>query len=93
MDKLVEIKQKVERKQYEVDFVINSGSRRYYVQSAYEMKNEEKRQQETQSFGHISDAFKRVIVQNDAVLPWHDDQGVLTISLTDFLLHDDVLDW
>jgi len=86
-------KQKVERKQYEVDFVINSGSRRYYVQSAYEMKNEEKRQQETQSFGHISDAFKRVIVQNDAVLPWHDDQGVLTISLTDFLLHDDVLDW
>ena len=86
-------KQKVERKQYEEDFVINSGSRRYYVQSAYEMKNEEKRQQETQSFGHISDAFKRVIVQNDAVLPWHDDQGVLTISLTDFLLHDDVLDW
>jgi len=86
-------KQKVERKQYEVDFVINSGSRRYYVQSAYEMKSEEKRQQETKSFSHISDAFKRVIVQNDAVLPWHDEQGVLTVSLTDFLLHDDVLDW
>ena len=84
---------KPKRKQYEVDFVANSGSRRYYIQSAFEVPSGDKRQQETQSFRKIGDGFKRVLIQNAPVVPWHDDNGILTISLTDFLLKEGALDW
>lgn len=84
---------KPKRKQYEVDFVANSGSRRYYIQSAFEVPSGDKRQQETQSFRKIGDGFKRVLIQNAPVVPWHDDNGILTISLTDFLLKEEALDW
>jgi predicted AAA+ superfamily ATPase len=84
---------KLVRKQYEVDFVVNSGSRRYYIQSAFEMQSEEKRAQETHSFRKIADGFKRIIIQNAPVVPWHDNNGILTISLTDFLLQHEALDW
>ena len=84
---------KPKRKQYEVDFVANSGSRRYYIQSAFEVPSGDKRQQETQSFRKIGDGFKRVLIQNAPVVPWHDDNGILTISLTDFLLMEGALDW
>ena len=80
-------------KRYEVDFVANSGSRRYYIQSAFEVPSGDKRQQETQSFRKIGDGFKRVLIQNAPVVPWHDDNGILTISLTDFLLKEGALDW
>lgn len=83
---------KQQRQQYEVDFVANSGSRRYYIQSAYDIPSEVKREQETQSFRHISDGFKRVIIQHSPVVPWHDNNGILTISLTDFLLHPEAID-
>lgn len=83
----------LKRKQYEVDFVANSGSRRYYIQSAFEVPSGDKRQQETQSFRKIGDGFKRVLIQNAPVVPWHDDNGILTISLTDFLLKEGALDW
>ena len=83
---------KLVRRQYEVDFVANSGTRRYYIQSAFEMLSEEKRAQETRSFLRIGDGFKRIIVQYEPVVPWHDENGVLTISLTDFLLKPDALD-
>lgn len=85
--------QKLVRKQYEVDFVANSGSHRYYIQSAFEMPTGEKRLQETQSFRKIGDGFKRILIQNGPVVPWRDDNGILTISLTDFLLKKDALDW
>ena len=84
---------KLVRRQYEVDFVVNSGSRRYYIQSAFEMQSEDKRRQETNSFRRIGDGFKRIIIQNAPVVPWHDDNGILTISLTDFLLQSEALDW
>lgn len=84
---------KPKRKQYEVDFVANSGSKRYYIQSAFEVPSGDKRQQETQSFRKIGDGFKRVLIQNAPVVPWHDDNGILTISLTDFLLKEGALDW
>ena len=84
---------KPKRKQYEVDFVANSGSRRYYIQSAFEVPSGDKRQQETLSFRKIGDGFKRVLIQNAPVVPWHDDNGILTISLTDFLLKEEALDW
>lgn len=84
---------KQKRRQYEVDFVANSGSKRYYIQSASEVSSDTKRQQETQSFRRIGDSFKRVLIQNQPVVPWHDNNGILTIALTDFLLKEDALDW
>lgn len=81
------------RKQLEVDFIANSGDKRYYIQSALELTTEEKWAQEEQSLLHISDSFKKVIIQKQPVEPWHNNHGVLCIGVVDFLLHADSLDW
>lgn len=80
------------RKQLEVDFVANKGSQRYYIQSAFEISSKEKMQQETHSFLNISDSFKKIIIQRQAVIPWHNEQGILNIGLFDFLLNPGSID-
>lgn len=80
------------RKQLEVDFVANKGSQRYYIQSAFEISSKEKMQQETHSFLSISDSFKKIIIQRQAVIPWHNEQGILNIGLFDFLLNPGSID-
>ncbi|MBQ3660280.1 MAG: ATP-binding protein [Bacteroidales bacterium] len=80
------------RKQLEVDFVANKGSQRYYIQSAFEIYSKEKMQQETHSFLNISDSFKKIIIQRQAVIPWHNEQGILNIGLFDFLLNPGSID-
>ncbi len=77
------------RKQLECDFVINKGNTRYYIQSAYEMPNEEKGNQEKKSLINIEDSFKKVIIVKDNIKPKKDENGILTIGLKDFLLNDD----
>ena len=84
---------KMERKQLEVDFVANSGNRRYYIQSALELPTQEKWAQEEQSLINISDSFKKIIIQRSQVEPWYNNHGVLCIGVEDFLLHLDSLDW
>lgn len=81
------------RKQLEVDFVANSGDKRYYIQSALELPTEEKWNQEEQSLINISDSFKKIIIQRSPVEPWHNNHGVLCMGVEDFLLHSDSLDW
>ena len=73
------------RKQYEVDFVANLGSKRLYVQSAYEIGNEEKRIQETNSLKRIDDSFEKIIIVRQSVIKHYDDNGFLMMSLKDFL--------
>ncbi len=80
------------RKQLEVDFVANKGSQRYYIQSAFEISSKEKMQQETYSFRNISGSFKKIIIQRQAVIPWHNEQGILNIGLLDFLLNPGSID-
>ena len=80
------------RKQLEVDFVANKGSQRYYIQSTFEISSKEKMQQETHSFLNISDSFKKIIIQRQAVIPWHNEQGILNIGLFDFLLNPGSID-
>lgn len=80
------------RKQLEVDFVANKGSQRYYIKSALEISSKEKMQQETHSFLNISDSFKKIIIQRQAVIPWHNEQGILNIGLFDFLLNPGSID-
>lgn len=80
------------RKQLEVDFVANKGSLRYYIQSAWDLPNREKIEQEQQSFMAIGDSFKKILIQKNDVLPWHNEQGVLVIGLLDFLLHPECIE-
>jgi hypothetical protein len=73
------------RRQYEVDFVANKGSQRYYVQSAWRMTNESKEEQEGRSLRSISDSFKKIIVTGDNVLLKRDESGITIIPVIQFL--------
>ena len=77
---------KMLRKQYEVDFVANRGSERYYIQSAFAMPTDAKVRQESQSLLNIGDTFKKIIIVKDYIKPKRNEEGILTISLFDFLL-------
>lgn len=74
------------RKQLEVDFVCNSGSRRIYIQSAYSLPDEEKRTQEIRPFRKIDDSFKKILITRDIVKANYDSNGILTLNIFDFLL-------
>ena len=76
----------------EVDFVCNKGSQRYYIQSAYSIPDAEKMSQEQASFDRINDSFKKIIVVQDNVLPWHNEKGYLIINILDFLLNPNSLE-
>ena len=74
------------RKPLEVDFVVNLGNRRYYIQSAYDIPSEEKMQQEQASLLSINDAFRKIVILNRPILSGYNEQGILMLSLSDFLL-------
>ena len=76
---------KVLRKQLEIDFICNRGTKRYYVQSAYSLPDTEKRAQEIRPFLKTADSFKKIVITNDVVPASYDDQGILTMNLLDFL--------
>lgn len=81
------------RRRYEIDFVCNQGSKRYYIQSAFEIPSQEKREQEEMSLRRIDDTFKKVIIVKGSIKPWYNDQGILTIGLLDFLMDTSILDF
>ena len=81
------------RKHLEVDFVANKGSKRYYIQSAYMIPDEEKREQEIRSLLKIDDSFKKIVITSHAPAPLYDDHGILTMSVYDFLLNPDSLEF
>lgn len=74
------------RKRLEVDFVVNLGNRRYYIQSAYNIPTDEKMEQEQASLLSINDAFRKIIIVNQQILSGYNEQGILMLSLQDFLL-------
>lgn len=90
--RFVDSDNKWQRKQLEVDFVVNEGSQRYYIQSALTLPDEEKRKQETGSLLRINDSFKKIIIVKDDIKPWRDENGILTIGLLDFLIDMDSLE-
>ena len=79
------------RKQLEVDFVCNQGTRRYYIQSAFSLPNVEKQKQETRPFKKIEDSFKKIIVTHDMIPKFYSEDGVLTVNIYDFLLDESIL--
>lgn len=74
------------KKQLEIDFIANQGSRRYYLQSAYEIPNDEKHRQETRSFDKAGDSFKKIIIVERSMKPRRDDKGYVTMGVKEFLL-------
>lgn len=76
----------------EIDFIANMGSRRYYIQSAFAMPTEEKRQQEKASLLQVRDSFKKIIVVKDVVNVTRDEYGITTMSVYDFLMKENSLE-
>ena len=80
------------RKNTEVDFVANLGSKRYYIQSALEIPTEEKKAQEEKSLLGIKDAFKKIVIVKNSITPYQDENGITIIGLKDFLLNSNSLE-
>ena len=80
------------RKQLEVDFVCNKGSKRFYIQSAYALPDKEKMEQEQRSLVNTGDGFKKIIITKDAVAPLYNEEGILVMSAYDFLLNPDSME-
>lgn len=80
------------RRNYEVDFVCNQGSRRYYIQSAYRMIDEEKVRQEETSLRSIDDSFKKIIILGESTPVIRNESGITIISIYDFLLNENSLE-
>ncbi len=80
-------------KQLEVDFVVNQGSQRYYIQVAYDMASKEKQDQEFHSLRNIPDSFKKIVVVGGTAKPWRNEEGFVIMGMKYFLLHSDSLDF
>lgn len=80
-------------KQLEVDFVVNRGSQRSYIQVAYDMDSEEKQKQELHSLRNIPDSFKKIVIVNGTQKPWINDEGIIMMGLKYFLLNENSLDY
>ena len=80
------------KKQLEVDFICNKGSKKYYLQSAYTLGTREKLEQEIRPFLKINDSFKKIVITSDTPKPFYTDEGILMINLYDFLLQADSLE-
>ena len=81
------------RKQLEVDFVVNQGSQRYYIQVAYDMESEEKQAQEFNSLRNIPDSFKKIVIVNGTRKPWRNDEGFVIMGMKYFLLNAESLEF
>lgn len=78
---------KSEYRQLEVDFIASSGAEKYYIQSAYSIRDPEKSEQEKASLRRIDDSFKKVIIVRDDIASYQDENGYLVMSLFEFLLN------
>lgn len=76
---------KQQQTQYEVDFIATNGQEKYYIQSAYRMDDESKREQELQALIRIDDSFRKIVIVGDDIAPWTDENGITYIGLFQFL--------
>ena len=87
----IDEKGKKDYRQLEIDFVANKGSDKYYIQSAYSIEDNNKKEQELQSLLNISDNFKKMVIVYDSFIKWQDDNGIIYISIYDFLINENSL--
>ena len=79
------------RKQLEIDFVVNAGNDKYYIQSALNASSEEKNRQERIPLLNVKESFPKIIIQKDDIIPWKDEDGIMHIGIEQFLLERDIL--
>ena len=82
---------KSEYKQYEVDFIAANGNEKYYIQSAYELSSDTKREQELNSLNRIDDSFQKIVIVKDDIMPYRDEKGIYFIGLFQFLMSDKIV--
>lgn len=82
---------KSEYKQYEVDFIATNGIDKYYIQSAYNMSTDEKREQELKSLKKIGDSFHKIVIQGDDIVAYTNEDGFTIMGLYQFLFNNDIL--
>ena len=75
----------------EIDFVVTSGSKKTYIQSAYAIPTEEKMEAELRPFALTGDFFPKIVVRKDIGKRWYDEKGILHIGVTDFLLDKELI--
>lgn len=90
---VVEIRDGDKRKKLEIDFVVNKGYDRYYIQSALNIDSEEKKLQELRPLLNVDDFFKKIIIVNSDIPKYKNENGILIIGIYDFLLNDNSLDF
>jgi predicted AAA+ superfamily ATPase len=83
---------KARRSNLEIDFIINKGMKRYYIQSALRMDDPDKKAQEQRPLLEVKDSFRKIVITKTRMEPWVNDQGVIHIGLYDFLLDESVMD-
>ena len=88
---VVEVRSSTGRTYYEIDFICNMDSNRFYIQSALNIDSLEKNYQESRPLNCVGDNFKKIIVVKDDITPWHNDDGILIMSIKDFLLDQNSL--
>ena len=79
------------RKQLEVDFVVNQGGKRFYIQSALSIADPDKKEQEIESLKRIPDSFSKLVVVRDYLKPWQDENGITYVGIEQFLLNEELL--
>ena len=81
------------KKQLEIDFICNKGSKKYYIQSAYLLETEEKTAQEIRPFLKIHDSFKKIVITSNTPKPFYNEDGILFMNVFDFLLKSELLEF
>ncbi len=82
---------KSEYRQYEVDFIATNGNDKYYLQSAYALSDDDKREQELNSLKRIDDSFQKIVIVKDDIMPYRDERGIYFIGLFQFLMSDAII--
>ena len=80
------------KKQCEIDFVVNRGSKKYYIQSSLNVSEPSKMETELRPLKHTKDFFKKIIISKTSMKPWTDEDGILHLGLYEFLLNENSLD-
>jgi hypothetical protein len=80
------------KKQCEVDFVVNMGSKKYYIQSALDVSDSDKLKTELRPLKNTNDFFKKIIITKTSMKAWNDEEGIMHLGLYEFLLNDNSLE-
>ena len=82
---------KRQQSQYEIDFVVNTGREKVYIQSALNVDAEEKRSQETFSLKNSGDFFRKIVIVDGNEKPWTDENGIMYMGVIPFLLEENLI--